>query len=86
VLLLDRRGSPSIFFSSAITVDLEIGEVVAAVEKEDIGEALLRVVASSPWMLKIASSRANTPILISSVFTISEATEAEYVNGFPADT
>jgi hypothetical protein len=85
VLLLDRRGRPSIFFRGAITVDLEIGEVVASVE-EDTGGALLRAAASSPWMLKITLSRANTPILISSVFTISEATEVEYVNGFPADT
>jgi hypothetical protein len=61
-------------------------EVVAAIDEEEVaGGALSRAVASSPWMLKITPSRANTPILISRTLTISEATEAEYVKGSLAD-
>jgi hypothetical protein len=51
-----------------VMIDLRFGKA---------GGALLRAVASSPWMLKITPSRANTPILISRALTISEATEAE---------
>jgi hypothetical protein len=61
--------------------------VAAAVDEDEVADgALLRAVASSPWMLKITPSRVNTPILISRALTISEATEAKYVKGSPADT
>jgi hypothetical protein len=74
------------FWAWPITVDSRF-EMAAVVDQEEVADgALLRVVASSPWMLKITPSRANTPILISSALTISEAMEVEYVKGSPADT
>jgi hypothetical protein len=57
--------------------DSNFGNVVAVVDEDLGGLTLLRAMASSPWMLKITPSSANTPIMISRALTISEATAAE---------